>query len=69
MNLENQNVCQNVSQRPRTSNIPEVGGKFKGFKVTITFGVVDTVNIKDADKLLSRKMPCVDFHIFKDHIS
>lgn len=69
MNLENQNVCQNVSQRVRTSDIAEVGGKPEGFKLTITFGVVDSVNIKDVDKLLSRKMPCVDFHFLKDHIS
>lgn len=69
MNQENQNVCQTASQRVRTSNIAEVGGKLKGFKVTITFGVVDSVNIKDANKLISRKMLCVVFHHVKDHIS
>lgn len=37
MNLENQNLCLNLSQRVRISDISEVGGKLKGFKVTITF--------------------------------
>lgn len=69
MNLENQNVCLNVSQRVRTSVISEIGGKLEGFKVTTTFGVVDSVCIKDADKLPSRRMPWVDFHLLKDHLS
>lgn len=62
MNLGNQNVCLNVSQRVRTSDISEVRGKLEVFKVTITFGVVDSVSMKDADKLPSRTMSCVDCH-------
>lgn len=50
MNLENQNVCQNVSQRMRTRDVAEVRGKLKCFKVSITFGIVDSVSIKDTDR-------------------
>lgn len=50
MNLKNQNVCQNVSQRVRTRDVAEVGGKLKCFKVFITFGIVDSVSIKDTDR-------------------
>lgn len=55
MNLKNQNVCQNVSQRVRTRDVAEVGGKLKCFKVFITFGIVDSVSIKDTDRQSTMK--------------